>query len=129
MAVHALLELTPFLVQVSCDLSPLRLAQDGRSIELEGNDNQDNEQSTGARKMIAVIFEVQIAEGQKQNYLDIAAELLPRLEQVDGFRYIERFQSLTNPEKLLSLSFFLEEEALHNRRNLIENRRAQRKRL
>ena len=77
--------------------------------------------------MIAVIFEVQIAEGQKQNYLDIAAELLPLLEQVDGFLSIERFQSLTNPEKLLSLSFFSDEEAVHNWRNLSEHRRAQSK--
>ena len=77
--------------------------------------------------MIAVIFEVQVAPARKQDYLDIAAELRPLLEQVDGFLSIERFQSLTNPEKLLSLSFFRDEEAVRNWRNLSQHRSAQRK--
>ena len=76
--------------------------------------------------MIAVIFEVQIAPSRKQDYLDLAAELRPLLEQVDGFLSIERFQSLTNPEKLLSLSFFRDEEAVRNWRNLSRHRSAQR---
>ena len=77
--------------------------------------------------MIAVIFEVQVAPTRKQDYLDIAAELRPILEQVDGFLSIERFQSLTNPEKLLSLSFFRDEEAVRNWRNLSKHRSAQSK--
>ena len=77
--------------------------------------------------MIAVIFEVEIAPSRKQDYLDLATELRPLLEQVDGFLSIERFQSLTNPEKLLSLSFFRDEEAVNNWRNLSEHRSAQRK--
>ena len=77
--------------------------------------------------MIAVIFEVQVAPARKQDYLDIAAELRPFLEEVDGFLSIERFQSLTNPEKLLSLSFFRDEEAVRNWRNLSQHRSAQRK--
>ena len=76
--------------------------------------------------MIAVIFEVQVEPARKQDYLDIAAELRPLLEQVDGFLSIERFQSLTNPEKLLSLSFFRDEEAVRNWRNLSQHRNAQR---
>ena len=77
--------------------------------------------------MIAVIFEVQIAEGQKQTYLDIAAQLRPLLEQVDGFISIERFQSLTDPETLLSLSFFRDEKAVQDWRNLTFHRSAQEK--
>ena len=77
--------------------------------------------------MIAVIFEVQVAPARQQDYLDIAAELRPVLEQIDGFLSIERFQSLTNPEKLLSLSFFRDEEAVRNWRNLSEHRSAQSK--
>ena len=77
--------------------------------------------------MIAVIFEVEIAPSRKQEYLDLAAELRPLLEEVDGFLSIERFQSLTDPEKLLSLSFFRDEEAVQNWRNLSQHRRAQRK--
>ena len=77
--------------------------------------------------MIAVIFEVEVAPARKQDYLDLAAELRPLLEQVDGFLSIERFQSLTNPDKLLSLSFFRDEEAVRNWRNLSQHRRAQSK--
>ena len=75
--------------------------------------------------MIAIIFEVQIAPSRKQDYLDLAAELRPLLEQIDGFLSVERFQSLTNPEKLLSLSFLRDEEAVHNWRNLSQHRSAQ----
>lgn len=77
--------------------------------------------------MIAVIFEVEIAEGQKQDYLDVAADLKPLLEQVDGFLSVERFQSLTNPEKLLSLSFFKDEKAVEAWRNLPSHRAGQAK--
>ena len=56
--------------------------------------------------MIAVIFEVEPAEGQRDAYLDIAARLKPELEAIDGFISVERFESLTNPGKMLSLSFF-----------------------
>lgn len=77
--------------------------------------------------MIAVIFEVEPAEGQKDAYLDIAAHMRPLLEEVDGFISVERFQSLTNPDKLLSLSFWRDEEAIANWRNLTPHRGAQQK--
>lgn len=75
--------------------------------------------------MIAVIFEVQPAEGRKSEYLDIAADLRPLLDQVPGFISIERFQSLTDPRKILSLSFFEDEAAIQNWRNLSAHRQAQ----
>ncbi|MBS9716047.1 antibiotic biosynthesis monooxygenase family protein [Pseudohalocynthiibacter aestuariivivens] len=75
--------------------------------------------------MIAVIFEVKIAEGRKQDYLDIAAELRPLLAQVDGFISVERFQSLTNPQKILSLSLYRDEQAVQDWRNLTKHRDAQ----
>ena len=75
--------------------------------------------------MIAVIFEVEPAAGQTQTYLDIAAELRPLLEQIDGFISVERFQSLTNPGKLLSLSFFRDEQAVSDWRQLTQHRGAQ----
>ncbi|MVO15325.1 antibiotic biosynthesis monooxygenase family protein [Parasedimentitalea huanghaiensis] len=75
--------------------------------------------------MIAVLFEVQIAEGRKPDYLKVAADLLPLLQQVDGFISVERFQSLTNADKLLSLSFFRDEEAVANWRALTEHRAGQ----
>lgn len=67
--------------------------------------------------MIAIIFEVEPAEGHRQDYLDHAARLRGELEKVDGFVSVERFQSLTNPDKLLSLSFWRDEEAVAAWRN------------
>lgn len=62
--------------------------------------------------MIAVIFEVFPAENQRQTYLNIAAELRPLLDEIDGFISIERFESLSTPGKILSLSFWRDEEAV-----------------
>ncbi|UWR22076.1 antibiotic biosynthesis monooxygenase [Sulfitobacter sp. S190] len=76
--------------------------------------------------MIAVIFEVMPHPHRKQNYLDMAAEMRPLVEEIDGFISVERFQSLTNPEKLLSLSFFRDEKALDDWRKLSKHRSAQR---
>ncbi len=75
--------------------------------------------------MIAVMFEVTPAEGHRPAYLDIAAELRPLLEDVDGFISVERFQSITDPGKMLSLSYFRDETALANWRTLAEHRAAQ----
>lgn len=75
--------------------------------------------------MIAVIFEVIPAEGGMDDYLDIAAHLRPELEKIDGFISIERFQSLSDPSKILSLSFWKDEEAIKQWRNLAVHREAQ----
>ena len=75
--------------------------------------------------MIAVIFEVWPAEGERGCYLDIAARLRPLLDGIDGFISIERFVSLGEPEKLLSLSFWRDEAAVTEWRNLEAHRTAQ----
>jgi heme-degrading monooxygenase HmoA len=75
--------------------------------------------------MIAVIFEVEPAPGGQQGYLDAAAALRPSLEGFDGFISIERFQSLTTPGKIVSLSFWRDEEAVRRWRNLDEHRAIQ----
>ena len=62
--------------------------------------------------MMAVIFEVTPAPGQRGAYLDAAAALKPLLAQIDGFVSIERFESLSAPGKLLSLSLWRDEEAV-----------------
>lgn len=62
--------------------------------------------------MMAVIFEVTPAPGQRGAYLEAAAALKPLLAQIDGFVSIERFESLSAPDKLLSLSFWRDEEAV-----------------
>ena len=77
--------------------------------------------------MIAVIFEVWPKPEGKKQYLDIAAGLRPLLDTIDGFISIERFESLYEPGKVLSLSFFRDEEAVKTWRNLVEHRAAQEK--
>ncbi len=77
--------------------------------------------------MIAVIFEVEPADGRKEEYLDIAAAMRPIVEEVEGFISVERFQSLTNPGKLLSPSFFEDEAAVERWRQLAAHRGAQSK--
>ena len=77
--------------------------------------------------MIVVIFEVEPHAAHKQQYLDIAASLRPQLEQIDGFISIERFQSLTDENKILSLSFFRDEQAIKDWRTLQSHRQAQSK--
>ena len=75
--------------------------------------------------MIAVIFEVEPAEGRREAYFDIAARIRPRLAEIDGFISVERFESLTQPGKILSLSFFRDEAAVAAWRNTEEHRAAQ----
>ncbi len=75
--------------------------------------------------MIAVIFEVEPREGKLQPYLDIAADLKPRLEAIDGFISVERFESLTTPGKYLSLSFWRDEAAVAAWRRQAHHRQAQ----
>lgn len=77
--------------------------------------------------MIAIIFEVQPAPGHRDEYLDIAADLRPMLDKIDGFISVERFQSLADPGKLVSISFFRDETALEEWRKLAAHRRAQAK--
>ena len=75
--------------------------------------------------MIAVIFEVWPKPDRKQDYLDLAAKLRAILETVDGFISIERFESLTEKGKILSLSFFRDEAAVAVWRNVSEHRKGQ----
>jgi heme-degrading monooxygenase HmoA len=75
--------------------------------------------------MIAVIFEGIAQDAQKDAYLDAAARLRPLLASIDGFVSIERFQSLTTPGKILSLSFWRDEEAVRQWRNLEQHREVQ----
>ncbi len=75
--------------------------------------------------MIAVLFEVWPADGQAAHYLDLAAALRPELERIDGFISVERFRSLTDPAKLLSLSFWRDEAAVRAWRNQPAHRATQ----
>ncbi|MFC3077778.1 antibiotic biosynthesis monooxygenase family protein [Phenylobacterium terrae] len=76
--------------------------------------------------MIAVIFEVEPAGSEgRERYLQLAGELGPLLQNIEGFISVERFQSLTNPGKILSLSFFRDEAAVLAWRSLPQHRLAQ----
>jgi heme-degrading monooxygenase HmoA len=76
--------------------------------------------------MIAVIFESRPNPDRMRAYLDAAERLRPLLAQIDGFISIERFESLTEPGKILSLSYWRDEESVRQWRNLEEHRRVQR---
>jgi heme-degrading monooxygenase HmoA len=76
--------------------------------------------------MYAVIFEVEPETGRVQDYLDIAARLRPELEKIDGFISIERFKSLSQEGKILSLSFWRDEEAIARWRQQEQHQVAQR---
>lgn len=77
--------------------------------------------------MIAVIFEVWPQDGHRNEYLNIAAALHPMLAEIDGFISIERFESLSEPGKILSLSFWRDDKAIEAWRSLEVHRSAQRK--
>ena len=76
--------------------------------------------------MIAVLFEARPRDGQMAGYLEMAAALRPALAKMDGFISIERFESLSEPGKLLSLSFWRDETAVRQWREHAEHRAAQR---
>ena len=75
--------------------------------------------------MIAVLFEAWPASGKHKRYLDLAAALRPELDRIDGFISIERFESLAEPGKLLSLSFWRDETAVAAWRNTPTHRAIQ----
>lgn len=75
--------------------------------------------------MFVVVFEVQPKDGREQDYLDLAASLRPEVERIDGFISVERFQGLAQPKRLVSISFWRDEEAVkrwreHNRHHLAQ---------
>lgn len=76
--------------------------------------------------MIAVIFEVEPHADQRARYFDIAAALRPLLEEIGGFISIERFQSLSDEGRILSLSFWRDEDAVARWRTLEAHCAAQR---
>ncbi len=76
--------------------------------------------------MIAVIFEVRLRPGRQQEYLDLAAALRAELEAVDGFLTVERFVSLGDPNRILSLSFWRDDDAVRRWRTASKHRAAQR---
>ena len=76
--------------------------------------------------MYVVIFEVEPEADSVQDYLDIAAGLRPELEKIDGFISIERFESLSQDGKILSLSFWRDEEAIARWRRYEQHHAAQR---
>ncbi len=75
--------------------------------------------------MLAVIFEVEMNLGRDQDYFDLAGSLRSELEAVDGFISVERFQSVSNEGKYVSLSFWRDEEAVKTWREHAEHRIAQ----
>ncbi|MDW6005210.1 antibiotic biosynthesis monooxygenase family protein [Vibrio mangrovi] len=75
--------------------------------------------------MIAVLFEVEAIPGKKMRYFQLAEQLRPLLADIDGFISVERFQSTTNPEKFISLSWWSHEQAIKQWKQNIQHQLAQ----
>lgn len=75
--------------------------------------------------MVAVIFEVEMKPGRRQDYFDLAASLRPELEKIDGFISVERFESLAHKGKYVSLSFWRDEAAVKAWKAHAEHKAAQ----
>lgn len=76
--------------------------------------------------MIAVLFEAEALPAAQQRYIELAAELRPELDRIPGFIAIERFQSLSEPGKILSLSWWEDERAVRHWRENNLHQSAQR---
>ncbi len=77
--------------------------------------------------MIAVLFELQPRSPEDlARYLALATALRAELDGVDGFVAVERFQSLADPGRYLSLSWWRDEAALRAWRQHAGHRGAQR---
>jgi heme-degrading monooxygenase HmoA len=77
--------------------------------------------------MMVVVFQVRMREGRAQDYFDLAAALRPELERIDGFISVERFESLAEPGKYVSLSFWRDAAAIETWRAQGRHRLAQAK--
>lgn len=76
--------------------------------------------------MYAVIFEVEAKDGRADRYFELAAQLRSELAKIDGFISVERFESLTNKGKYVSLSFWRDEAAIKEWRTHMGHQMAQR---
>lgn len=85
----------------------------------------DRINSPTEKTMHVVIFEVEPQNNKKATYLNIAQQLLVDLEKIEGFISVERFESLTNPGKLLSLSTWQDEASIARWRNQVSHKKAQ----
>lgn len=75
--------------------------------------------------MIAVLFEATASPEKKERYFQLAAQLKPLLSDIDGFVSIERFQSTTNPDKFISLSWWEHEDAIKHWKQNVQHKLAQ----
>ena len=75
--------------------------------------------------MLAVIFEVEMKPGRDGDYFDLAGRLRPELESVDGFISVERFRSVNDEGRYVSISFWRDEAAIETWREHAEHRLAQ----
>lgn len=75
--------------------------------------------------MIAVLFEAMAVAEKRDRYFQLAEQLKPLLSDIDGFISIERFQSTTNPDKFISLSWWKDEAAIKNWKKNVQHKLAQ----
>ena len=74
---------------------------------------------------IIVLFEVKPTPDGMKRYLDLATALKPLLKGFEGFIRAERFSSLTEEGKLLSMNVWSDEAAVERWRNMAEHQMSQ----
>lgn len=74
---------------------------------------------------VVVLFEVKPTKEGMQKYLALAAMLKPMLAGFEGFIRAERFSSLNEEGKLLSMNVWTDEAAVERWRNVVEHRISQ----
>lgn len=74
---------------------------------------------------IVVLFEVKPTKEAMAKYLDLATMLKSMLAGFEGFIKAERFSSLSEDGKLLSMSVWKDESAVERWRNTLEHRMSQ----
>ena len=74
---------------------------------------------------IVVLFEVKPTEAGMKKYLDLAAALKPMLAGFEGFMRAERYSSLNEEGKLLSMNVWKDAAAVERWRNVMQHRMSQ----
>ena len=86
-----------------------------------------NKKAGHDKKKVAVIFEVMPTAEGKAEYFKLGAALKEELQKMPGFISVERFASVNNEGKFLSLSFWENEEAVAGWRNQVNHRASQKR--
>ena len=75
--------------------------------------------------MHIVVFEFTLKDNVRDRYFELAAQMREEVEQQPGFISIERFESLNDPAKVVSISSWESDEAIKAWKKNLQHREAQ----